>query len=366
MTPFVRRDERPIEGMGGAAVRAALEDADLGPGSIGEAFCGSGYGGPLIGQRILRSAGISGLPITNVENACSSGSTAFREAVAAVASGRVDTAIAVGADKLSQFGGGTLPLNETDPEVSEGMVMPALYAMRAQSYLNDTGGTPETLAKVSVKARAHGALNPNAQFTKRVTVDEVLGARMVADPLTLYMCCPTGDGAAAAIVASTPRDGQRAIKVAASVLQSGHYEPAGFSLARSELTERTSRLAYEMAALEPSDVDVAEVHDAFAIAELMYYEGLQFCERGGGAEFLDRGESSLGGRTPVNTGGGLLARGHPIGATGVAQLCEMVWQLRGTAGARQVDGARTALTHCTGGGISGMDHGACSIHILAA
>ena len=181
------------------------------------------------------------------------------------------------------------------------------------------------------------------------------------------MCCPSGDGAAAVVVANAKavrRLGSRPILIKASVLQSGRYKTGFREVSYSELTDRTSKIAYESAGLGPRDVDLAEVHDAFSIAELMYYEALGFCGRGEGKDFLGRGDSRLGGRKPFNPSGGLLCKGHPIGATGIAQLCEAVWQLRGSAGQRQVEGARVALTHCTGGGIAGFDHGACAVHIL--
>jgi benzoylsuccinyl-CoA thiolase BbsB subunit len=221
---------------------------------------------------------------------------------------------------------------------------------------------------IAVKAHEYGARNPNAQLQNRVTIEEVLGSRMVADPLTLFMCCPTGDGAAAVIVMSEARArklGARPVRIEASVLQSGQYKTGFRDMASSELTERTSRLAYEAAGIGPQDVDVVEVHDAFASAELMYYEALGLCGKGEGASMIERGATGPGGLVPVNPSGGLACRGHPVGATGVAQIVEAVAQLRGEAGPRQVSGAKVALTHCTGGGIAGLDHGACAVHVLA-
>ncbi|UCC86087.1 MAG: thiolase family protein [Anaerolineales bacterium] len=368
MTRFGKYPDRPIEDMGREAVLNAITDAGIQRSDIEETFCGTGFGGPLLGQRILRDLGMTGRPITNVENACSSGTTALREGITAIRLGRVDTALAIGIDKLTRFGtGGTVPLETTDIEVGQGMVMPALYAMRARRYMHEYGATSKHLAMVSVKAHKNGALNPLAQFQKVVDLETVLGSRMIADPLTLYMCCPTGDGAAAVILTTKEKVqqwGVPGIKVAASVLQSGRYETGFRNMAVNELTTRTSKLAYEQAGLGPQDISLAEVHDAFAIAEMLYYEALGFCGAGEAKNLLERGETEITGRIPVNPGGGLKCRGHPVGATGVAQVCEAVWQLRGQAGQRQVQGAKVALTHATGGGIAGLDHGACSIHIF--
>lgn len=367
MTKFGKQPDRTIEDIGREALLAAMKDAGVTRDDVEEVFCGSSYGGPLIGQRILRDLGMTGIPIINVENACSSGAAALREACTAIAAGRAETIAIIGVEKLTKLGRGTLPLEPTDVEVNLGNVMPAVYAMRARRYMHETGATARHLAMISVKAHEYGARNPRAQFQNRITVEDVLGARMVADPLTLYMCCPTGDGAAAAIVTSAARArqlGAKPVQVAASVLQSGLYKTGFRDMASSELTERTSGLAYEAAGIGPRDVSLTEVHDAFASAELMYYEALGLCGKGEGAAFIERGFSGPGGRQPVNPSGGLACRGHPVGATGVAQIAEAVWQLRGEAGARQVEGAKVALTHCTGGGISGLDHGACAVHVL--
>lgn len=367
MSRFAKQPDRTIEDIGRDAVLAALKDAGLTRDRIDEAFCGSSYGGPMIGQRILRDLGLTGIPITNVENACSSGAAGLRQACGLVESGRAETVLVVGVDKLTKFGGGTLPLEATDLDVANGMVMPALYAMRAQRYMHETGAKPEHLAMVAVKAREAAALNPHAQYREKTTIEAVLASRPVTDPLTLFMCCPSGDGAAAVIVASeatAKRLGAPPVFVAASVLQSGRYKTGRRDIGYSELTERTSKLAYERAGLGPEDVDLAEVHDAFAIAEIMYYEALGFCGRGEGSAFVAEGRSHIGGDKPVNPSGGLLCKGHPIGATGIAQVCEAVWQLRGQAAKRQVENANVALTHCTGGGISGFDHGACAVHVL--
>jgi benzoylsuccinyl-CoA thiolase BbsB subunit len=364
MTRFGKHRARSIEDLGREAVLAAMADAGIGAEAIQEAYCGSYMGGPLIGQRILRDLGMTGMPIVNVENACSSSATGLREAVTAIAAERADTILVIGVDKLTRLGGGAIPLDETDIEASQGMTLPALYAMRARRYLIDTGGTVNHLAKVAVKAHANGARNPYAQFQNVISIKDVEKSRMVADPLRLYMCCPTGDGGSAAIVTSRKPDGSRAIRVAASALQSGEFKTGYREMAFSDLTARTAAIAYEQAGIGPEDLDVSEVHDAFAIAELMYYEALGLCAPGEALRLIDNRVTAIDGARPVNTSGGLLCRGHPPGATGLAQVCEAIWQLRGVAGARQVKDPKVALTHCTGGGISGLDHGACAIHIF--
>ena len=369
MSQFGKQPARSIEEIGREAVMRALRDGDIHRTEIDEVFCGSSYGGPMIGQRVLRDIGLTGLPITNVENACSSGAAALREACTAIAHGRSKTILVFGVEKLSRFGGGTLPLEMTDLDVQMGMVMPALYAMRAKRYMYETGASATHLAMISVKAHESAAQNPHAQYRNQITVDEVLSSRKVCDPLTLYMCCPSSDGAAAVVITAADnanRFAAKPVRIAASILQSGKYHGGFRDMAVSELTERTSQLAYEAAGMGPEDISLAEVHDAFAIAELMYYEALGFCGKGGGKDFVARGDSRLGGAKPVNPSGGLLCKGHPVGATGIAQICEVVWQLRGQAEGRQVANARVGLTHCTGGGISGFDHGACAVHILVS
>ena len=369
MTRFARMPERSFEEIGREAVRNALSDAGVVRADVQEVFCGRALTGRSMGQRVLRDLGMTGIPITNLENACSSGSTAVREAATAIRAGRCDVALVLGIDQLTRLGGGTLPGVETDIDPNHGMVNPALYAMRARRYMHETGATRADLAAVAVKAHAGGKHNPYAQYRNEITVEQVLESRMIADPLSLLMCCPTGDGAAAAILMSertAAKAGKQKIRIVASALQSGLYKPGFRDMVHSELTMRTAKLAYTQAGIEPTDVDVAEIHDAFAIAELMYYEALGFCGEGEAVALLHSGRTRIGGDICVNPSGGLLCRGHPVGATGLAQIAEAVWQLRGDAGARQNEGAKVALTHCTGGGISGLDHGSCAINILVA
>ena len=361
--------DRMLSSMGREAVLLAMKDAGVERGDIEAAYSGTLHGGSLLGQRIFKDLGMTGMPINNMENACSSGSSALREGWIGVASGLYDMVIAVGSEKLSALGGGTLPLEREDLEVSQGMVMPALYAMRARRYMSDFNGTKEHLAKVVVKSRKNAAMNPLAQFTKPTTVEEVLNSRVVADPITLFQCCPTGDGAGAAVLCSLDKARKytsHPILIKASVLVSGKFEPGFRDMTTPEITVRACRIAYEKAGLGPKDIGVVEVHDAFSIAELLYYEALGFCGRGEALRLIDEGATNIDGRIPVNPSGGLISKGHPVGATGLAQLAEIIWQLRGQAGKRQVRNAKVGMTHCTGGGIYGLDHGACSIHILAS
>ncbi|MGY8667433.1 thiolase family protein [Bradyrhizobium sp. UFLA05-109] len=368
MSPFGKRPEVNLWDLGWPVVKAAMRDAGLDREAVNAVYAGSAFSDRLVGQRIVRSLGMLGIPVVNCENACSSGGTAFREAVRAVEDGHHDVVLVIGIDKLTALGGGVLPGQAEDWEVAVGLTMPALYAMRARRYMHEYGVSAERLSAVPVKAHRHGALNPYAQFRNEVTVDEVLAARQVADPFTVFHCCPTGDGAAAVVVASeayVKRHGCRPVWVVATELNSGKFLTGFRDMTLPEITARGAVQIYEEAGLGPDDIDVAEVHDAFSVAELFYYEALGFCGRGEGIGLLETGATSIGGRIPINPSGGLLCKGHPVGATGVAQLVEITWQLRGEAGARQVEDARTGLTHCTGGGIAGLDHGACTINILA-
>ena len=368
MIPFGKYPERKLSDLGWPAVKMAIADANIDPRKIEAVYCGTALGGMMAGQRIMGRIGLTGVPIVNVENACSSSSTAFRQGVMAIQSGQVDVVLVIGVEKLTKFGGGTLPLEEEDWEVSQGLSMPALYAMRAQRYMHDFGLTREQLALVSVKNRRHGALNPDAQMKKEVGVAEVLASRPIADPFTLLQCCPTGDGAAAIVLCAdtvTRQFRSDPVRVIASEVNSGKYLTGFRDMTSPEITVRGAKEAYHQAGIGPKDINVAEVHDAFSIAELLYYEAFGFCERGEAGAFIASGATALGGKIVVNPSGGLLAKGHPIGATGAAQVVEIVRQLRGEAGARQVAGAKIGLTHATGGGISGFDHGACSIHIFA-
>ncbi|MEC7488601.1 MAG: thiolase family protein [Pseudomonadota bacterium] len=368
MIPFSKYRDKSLAEIGWPAVKAAIEDAGVEKNDIEAAYCGTALGGMMSGQRVLKQLGITGLPITNIENACSSSSSAFRQAYIAVGAGVYDMVLVLGVEKLTKFGGGTLPLEDEDFEVTHGLVMPALYGMRARRYMHDYGLTEEQLANVAVKAHRHGAENADAQYRNEVTLEEVMNAREIADPFTLLHCCPSADGASAVIIASAQTARKfttKPVKVACSEVNSGKYMTGFRDMTTPEITVRGAKQAYEEAAIGPDDIDIAEVHDAFTIAELLYYEALGFCDKGEAAKMLEDGQTSIGGRIPVNPSGGLLSKGHPIGATGTAQIVEVVRQLRGQCENRQVEGAKVGLAHCTGGGISGFDHGACSIHMFS-
>lgn len=366
MARFGKYPEASYAGIAVPSLVEAMRSAGVAAGDVQAVFCGHAYGGMLTGQRICKTVGIGGVPIINVDNACSGGATAIHQAVRSVRNGEHEIVVALGVDKLSQFKGGTLPLPGEDIEVQRGVAMPAVYAMRAQRYLHETDATIEDLARVSVKARAHGNMNPFAQMRKEVTVEQVLEARPVADPFTLLMCCPTGDGAAAVVVVSDrvrKRLGVPAIAVRASVLHSGENVEGFRDMTNPEITTQSASDAYEEAGIGADDLDCIELHDAFSSAELIYYESLGLAPRGAGFELIRTGATGFGGDVVVNPSGGLLAKGHPVGASGVAQMVELYWQLTGTAGQRQVEEARFGLAHVTGGGISGLDHGACAVHI---
>ncbi|WP_150461541.1 thiolase family protein [Nesterenkonia ebinurensis] len=359
--------ESSYSGLAVPAVRRALRDAGIEKSELDAVFCGHAFGGMLTGQRILKELGVGHIPVTNVDNACSGGATAVHLAVQAVQEGRAEIALAIGVDKLTQFGGGTLPLVQEDPEVQNGVVMPAIYAMRAQRFLHERKATVSDLAAVSVKARRHGAANPYAQFQSEVTEADVLNSRPISDPLTLMQCCPTGDGAAAVIVMAEGvrrRRGQKGMRTVASVLHSGQFEAGFRNMLRPEISRASAQEAYEQAGGGSEDIDVIELHDAFSIAELIYYEALGISPDGEAVSWLRQGRTTYGGDVVVNPSGGLLSKGHPVGASGVAQVVEALWHLEDRAGARQVEGARRALTHVTGGGIAGLDHGACTVHIF--
>jgi acetyl-CoA acetyltransferase len=368
MIRFGKYNDVSLADIGWPAVKQAMNDAGVQPGDIEAFFCGTGLGGPMPGQRVLGRLGMTGMPIINVENACSSGSSALSLGCMAIASGRHDVVMVMGIEKLTKFNGGTIPLEKEDWEVSNGLVMPALYAMRARRYMHEFGTTREQLASVVVKSRRHAALNPDAQLQKETSVEEVLASRMIADPFTLYQCCPTGDGAAVIILCAehvAKKFSGKPVNVVASHVASGLFEGGPRDMTSPEITVRCAQDTYEEAGIGPGDIDVAEVHDAFTSAELMYYEAFGFCERGEAAHLLESGATSLGGRIPVNPSGGLLSKGHPVAATGAAQVVEVVRQLQGRCGKRQVEGAKVGLTHATGGGISGFDHGVCAIHIFS-
>ncbi|MDZ5459505.1 thiolase family protein [Azohydromonas lata] len=351
------------------AIVKALDDAGVSRSEIQAVYCANVLGGMILGQLIVRDLGLKGIPVYNVENACASGATGVHLARHALLAQQYDTVLVLGIEQLTALGGGTIALqrndHKTDLYARAGMVLPAVYAMRGTRFLHERGATPADLAAVAVKNRRHGSLNEYAQQRSQTTLEEVLASRMIADPLTLLQCCPSQvDGAAAVVLGTRRRGERRAVKVLSSAVVSGLREDARDDILDAEITARAARQAYEQAGVSPGDVNVVELHDAFTIAELLYYEALGLARRGEAVPLLRSGATALGGRVPVNPSGGLLAKGHPLGATGVAQMVEILWQLQGRAGARQVPGARIGLTQCTGGGIAGVDHAASSVHLL--
>jgi len=371
MTKFGKFPELMVEQLGREAAWEAMKDAGIRPQDIQVAYLGNltesretGHNS-CAAQEILRGVGIRGIPVTRVENACASGSTAFREAWMAVGSGLYDIAMAAGVEKLT--GRGPAPLSRIGDTIEgiAGFAPPGMWAMRAQRHMAQFGTTLEQMAKVAVKNRKNGLLNPRAQYPKKVTVEEVRNSPMICYPLTLYDSCPTTDGGASAILCSeevAKRYATKLIYVAAATLKSGTYENLR-DIAINDIEKRAAREAYERAGMGPEDLDLAEVHDCFTIAEIVRIENLGFCKEGEGGRLVEEGITQLGGKLPVNPSGGLLCKGHPVGATGVAQVAELVWQLRGEAGARQVQGAKAGLAHCSGGFV-GQDTGASTVIIL--
>lgn len=377
MTKFGRFPELSPRLMGREAVWKAIVDAGVSPKDVEVAYCGNAVMGSItgqtccLGQIVLKEVGIKGIPITNIENACASGSSAFREAWIAVASGIYDLALALGIENLTASGSvektteALAGASDMEIEGRLGLTMPSIWAMRAKRHMTRYGTTLKQLAMVAVKNLKNGCLNPNSQRQKRVTVEEVLSSRMIAEPLTLLQCSPISDGAAAAILCSKQKAARytaKPVSVAASVLATGTYEHKR-EISTSEIEQRASSQAFEAAGVGPGDLDLAEVHDCFSIAEIMRIENLGLCKPGEGGKWVEEGFTEIGGKLPVNPSGGLLSKGHPVGATGVAQIAELVWHLRGVAGERQVKGAKVGLAHCSGGNIAG-DTGATTVNIL--
>ena len=372
---FGKYGDRSLRVLGEEACIKAIRDAGMKPREIQLAYVGNlaqwEWGqGLLIGHSVLREIGITKIPITRVENGCATGSNAFHEAWYRVATGACDIALAFGVEQMTVASSEKILNVFTGRQHAErdgdmGNSAPGLFALMARRHMEEFGTTREQMAMVAVKNRKFGARNPEAQLTKALTVEEVLTDRMICDPLTLPQCCPRGDGAAAVVLVAAKIAGKYApipITVAASVQVSGSYSDTA-SYTSFDTDVRAAAAAYRMAGLGPEDIDLAEVHDCFSIAEIVHYEDLGFCRKGEGGRFIEEGDSGIGGKIPVNTSGGLLSKGHVIGATGISQIIELVRQLRGQAGRRQVEGARVALQH-NGGGFIHTDTASCFIHIL--
>lgn len=356
--PFGRFDDQTTTSMGVTAVQAAL--AEAGNPRFEAAFCASVYGGVASGHKVLGALGLTGVPIVNVEAGCASGGAALMLAASAIANGQYESVLVFGTEKMPK---GIIRSSFFEPWREQGglAVTPAYFALRAQRLMRESGVTKEHLARVVVKNRANGANNPNAMYQKAVVADEVLESRLVCEPLHLFMMCSPNEGAAAVVVqkagvstGSAPR-----VKIAAVALRShlpgsvlGEATPmSGIDdLAITPPSSLAANAAYEEAGLGPSDLHLVECQDTDAARELLAYEELRLCERGGAAALLESGATEPGGRLPANPSGGLLSKGEPLGASALGQVVEITQQLRGTAGDRQVDGAQVGLAHTVGRG----------------
>ncbi len=358
-----------FEKMAAGAARAAMTDADVHAGDIEAVYVGHVFGGPVAGQRVAVQLGLAGLPVSNHENYCASGATAIREAWTAIAAGLHDIVLVIGAEKMTdRISGGVMP-DPSDLDAINGLVMAANHGMSARRYMFDHGATREQIAAVAVKNHAHSVHNPYAQYQRPVSMAEVLGARVIAEPLGLLDCSPISDGAAAVVLCSAAGlarlDRARAPRIEGCALVSGMPVTPEAGMNDEDVSRRAAAQAWEITGLGPEDVDVVEMHDCFTIAEIVRLEGLGVIPVGEGGAWTANGDTSLGGRLPVNPSGGLLSRGHPVGATGVAQVCELAWQLTDRAGARQVDDAQVGLAYCKGGTVSGTDGGSVTVLLVS-
>ncbi len=364
--PFGRFPDKDLATLALDAVVPALSDAGIAWKDIPVAYFGHVYyHGMSVGETALAKLGLTGIPIINVENACSSGSTAFWQAYWGITTGMFDLALAFGAEKVPR-GPVTVTAEDSPQRYIGGDHMMAGYALRMRRYMEETGATAASLAQVSVKARQNAALNPFAHRKQTYSLEEVLQSRSIADPLTLYQCCPTSEGAAAAVLCAeeaTDRYGinkGRTVRVAAAVLKSGNYNGRGsdHSAFSPYRTEPAALEAYEMSGLGPEDIDVAQVHDAATIGELQQLEALHLVPWGEAWKATEEGRTAISGDVPTNTDGGLLAMGHPFGASGIRMIHETVTQLRQEAGPRQVypgqsrraRGPQVGLAQCSGAG----------------
>jgi acetyl-CoA C-acetyltransferase len=343
------------------AVAEAVADAE--GAAFDAVFVGTCFGEPGIAQRALHRMGIAGLPVSIYENACASSTQAFHEAVQAVRLGRYRSILVLGIEHLTSRFAGAIPVEPRDPEGRLGLALPALYAMSASRYIDLFGLTDAQLAAVSVKNHRHGVDNPKAQHRQAVAAEEVLASRSIADPLTLLQCCSIAD-ASAAVVVGDRRRGVRDIRVAASAFGTGGlWDQSSEHVWGFGLIRETANAAYNQAGLGIGDVGVLEVHDAFTISEIVTTEALGMAEVGGGGPLVEAGQTTHGGRWVVNPSGGLLARGHPLGATGAGQVYEITTQLRGEAGRRQVP-TSVGVVETMGGGVGGVDGNACVVAVL--
>ncbi|MYD79893.1 MAG: thiolase family protein [Gammaproteobacteria bacterium] len=366
MIKFGRFPEKSVPQLGAEAALLALDDCGLPIQDMQALYCGNlNQASGMVGQRILQQIGQTGIPVVNVSNACATGATAFREAWASVKAELYDVVLAVGVEQMGRGllgGGGGRGISK------EGLMgsgtMPSVFAEAGLEHTRQYGTTFEQFAKVSVKNHHHSTMNPKAMYQIETPLETVMNSEMISYPNTKLMCSVNVDGAAAAVIASEKKTRElglmsRAVKVRASVLTSDPWQERDLVMPDvNTCTRKAASAAYEMAGLGPDDIDLVELHDCFATAEILHYENLGLCEDGEAGRIIDDGEVELGGRVPVNVSGGLLSKGHPLGATGIANIYEVSTHLRGEAGDRQVEGAKIGLTHVIGLG------SACGIHVL--
>ncbi len=366
MIKFGRFPERTVPQLGAEAALLALDDAGLTIKDMEALCCGNLLqAAAMVGQRVLQEIGQTGIPVVNCSNACATGATAFREAWMSIKAGIYDLVLAVGVEQMGRGllggagGGSGIP--------KEGLLgsgtMPSVFAEAGMEHAHKYGTSFEQFAKVSVKNHHHSTMNPKAMYQIETPLETVMNAEMISYPNTKLMCSVNVDGAAAAVLASERKAKElgmgRAVRVKASILTSDPYSDRDLVMPDiNTCTRKAAQAAYEMAGVGPEDIDLVELHDCFATAEILHYENLGLCEEGGAGKMIDQGETALGGRIPVNASGGLLSKGHPLGATGIANIYEVSTHLRGEAGKRQVEGARLGLTHVIGLG------SACGIHVL--
>lgn len=367
MIKFGRFPDRTVPDLGAEAALLALDDAGVGIQDMQALYCGNLFqASGMVGQRILHQIGQTGIPVVNTANACATGATAFREGWIAIKAGLYDMVLAVGVEQMGRglLGGG----GSGDGISTEGLLgsgtMPTVFAELGMEHQKKHGTSFEQFAKVAVKNHHHSTMNDKAMYQKETPLEEVMGAEMISYPNTKLMCSVNVDGSAAAVLCSEKKVKElglmdRAIKVRASALTSDPYTDRDLVMPDfSTCTRLAAKQAYEMAGVGPEDLNLVELHDCFATAEILHYENLGLCKDGDAGKMIDTGATALGGKIPVNVSGGLLSKGHPLGATGIANVYEIVTHLRGKAGKRQVEGARMGMTHVVGMG------NAAAIHIL--
>ena len=366
MIKFGRFPEKSLAELGAEAALLALDDAGLKIQDVEAMWCGNlMQANNMVGQQVLQQIGQTGIPVVNCANACATGATAFRDAWLAVKAGAYDVVLAVGVEQMGKglLGGTGAGRGIPKEGLLGSMTMPAVFAEAGMEHSRKYGTTFEQFAKVSVKNHHHSTLNPKAMYQIETPLEQVMGAEMISYPNTKLMCSVNVDGSAAAVLVSEKKAKQlgmkRAVKVRASVLTSDPWSERDLVMPDvNTCTRLAAKKAYEMAGVGPNDINLIELHDCFATAEILHYENLGLCKDGEAGKLIDSGATTIGGRIPVNLSGGLLSKGHPLGATGIANIYEISTHLRGEAGKRQVPNAKFGLTHVIGLG------SACAIHIL--